>query len=413
MDSERPAAGDLSQYPLPGLLFGLHRENLTGILTVGTGTNERCVYMRDSRVVAVIATGAIEACARILLDMGVVSQDHYAQSLMVAHETGRPQIEVLEEIGAVTEEQLARARGQHSYETMMRLFRLRRGEFTVQTGDHEYGRRSDAAGIHPRRIIFHGIRAAYDVERLREEMGEWLDDATFRINHDEVSHLGDYDFDDEARGMVERLCIDDCTVDMLGNSELSARRVLYTLLATDALEVCASASRVTPGRKIATPAPATKADAGGHGSYHLAGKTVPPSARRERLLSRSGSSVPPTVVPKVNAAALREKVETTAALLDRLSYFDLLGLMGDAEQDEIERAYSAHKQTFDAGQLKALGLDDLDPMVSRILARLDRAYDILSNPTLRGAYLRSMSGQGGKSGSQVGRVRKRTPESDA
>ena len=412
MDRERPAAGDLSRYPLPGLLFGLHRENLTGTLTVGRDHSERRVHVRDGRVVAVVASAAIEACARILLDQGIVSQDHYAQSLMVAHDSERSQTDVLEEMGAVTDEQLARARGQHSYETMMRLFRLRRGEFTVQAQDHEYGRRSET-GIHPRRIIFHGIRAAYDVERLREEMGDRLDDATFRISRDEVAHLGDYDFDDDAREMVERLCSDDCTVDMLGNSELSARRVLYTLLATEALEVRASASAVTPGRKIATPTPATTADVSGLGSYHLSRKTVPPSARRERLLSKSSSSVPPTAAPKPTAAALREKIEKTAQDLDRISYFDLLGIKGDAEQAEIERAYAAQRQMCDAAQLKALGLDDLAPVVSRMLVRLDRAYDILSNPTLRGAYLRSMSGQGGKSGSQAGRVRKRTPESGA
>ena len=412
MDTKRPSVGDLSKHPLPGLLFSLHRERLTATLALCTDTLERRVHFRNGRVVAVITPAAIDACARILLDLGIVSQECYAQALMVANETGRSHIEVLEEMGAVTDGQLARARGQQSYETMMRMFRLRGAEFAVQVREHEFGRRFENGGIHPRRIIFHGIRAAYDLERLREEMGDWLDDATFRVNRDEVANVADYDFDAESRGIFDRLR-DDCTIEMLGESELSARQVLYTLMATDALEVCVGASAVTPGRKIATPAPASRRDVVGPGSYRFSGKTVPAHARRERLMSRSSSSVPPTAAARPTGPTLRETIERTAQSLDRLSYFELLGVKDDAGDAQIETAYDMQKRTFDPSDLKMLGLEELVPVVARILVRLDRAYDILSNPTLRGAYLRSMRGQGSGSGSHVGRVRKRTPERGA
>ena len=81
----------------------------------------------------------------------------------------------------------------------------------------------------------------------------------------------------------ERLCREDCRIEMLGANEIASRRVLCALLATDALEVCLGASAVTSDRRIATLVPATRRDIAGPGSYRLSGGTVPAHARRERL----------------------------------------------------------------------------------------------------------------------------------
>src|SRR5689334_4180404 len=103
------ATGSVRAYPLPKLLFYLYRKQFTGTMVLSQSPLENRIYLRDGMPVAAQVADMTEPMGRILLEMGLISDDLYNQSLAQMAATGQRQGDILLAIGAVTEEQVALA----------------------------------------------------------------------------------------------------------------------------------------------------------------------------------------------------------------------------------------------------------------------------------------------------------------
>src|SRR5262249_17533223 len=128
--------------------------------------------------------------------------------------------------------------------------------------------------------------------------------------------------------------------------ETTCWRLVYSLLATQALDLEASA----PGeRPVATPVPVTRMAAERPGTYRLGGRKPGPGQKGDA----------PSLVGADDAGELGRKIETLAASFGSLDCFELLGVRRDVDSEEIERAWTAQRERFDPERLGALGLGNL------------------------------------------------------
>ena len=100
------------------------------------------------------------------------------------------------------------------------------------------------------------------------------------------------------------------------------------------------------------------------------------------------TSVPPNSgPPSRDAATRRAEITDRAAAIDSEDFFQLLQVSREANQDLIQASYFALAKAWHPDRVQA-DLEDVKPLVAKVFARLNEAYQTLSDTTKRNEYTR-------------------------
>jgi Flp pilus assembly protein TadD len=358
MTTARPeVSGSFYRYPPPKLLFYLYGKQLTGVLAVREGITQRFLYLRDGVPVHAEIADEVPSIADLCQRFGW-ADDHDA-------------------------------RKQQLVEKIIRLFGLPDAEFSIYRTDHDYGKTPEQAKrlrVHPRRAIHHGIRGAYDRDRVRAEIGTLVAGQRMTIPPTATGSLARYSFDEVEWELVRRLCGGALTIEELAAFGLAEEtrcwHLVYSLLATQALTLSAAEAQPEE-RKVAEPVPVTRARIERPGTYALGGPTLPPR-RQTEALSMRGTEEPDEIA---------RKVESLLASFESLDCFELLGVKRDADTETIEKAFQAQRERFDPERLALIGLSRLRDAALQIQAELETAYAAVRDGKRRRAYVHTLTGE--------------------
>jgi DnaJ-domain-containing protein 1 len=368
-EKARPAAtGTLDERPIPRLLHQLMRKQVTGWLVVrepvkggGEGADST-VFLRDGAPVHVQRPDDADRLDQVVAAAGLVSAQ-VLREVSAALPAGKRLGEVLIERGLVAEATLADLLKVQMKRKLHRLFGSRQGSWAIYVGAHNFGAGGEfrEMRVDPRCLVYEGIRAAYDEDRLRAELGP-LAGRRFRLLRSVPASLL------EAMGFPHG----DATVAALdgpprrladlppaGVAAKEALAVVLALLYTDLLEAEAQAA----GKP---------------------GTTVVPA------LASSGSmpavAAKPAAAPLTDAA-LATRIDELLARIDTVSHFELLGIPENASTEEISAAFLRRMRELHPDRLAGRGLRDLAAKAARLVARINEANVVLIDPKQRAAYL--------------------------
>src|SRR5512136_1033261 len=96
--------GDLSQTPLAAILLDALNVRATGVLEVAHGGGTSRLWFRDGRPVGAQVFAGFRPLGMMLLQAGKIDIEALSVSLGAMQKTGRPQGEILVEMGVVTAE---------------------------------------------------------------------------------------------------------------------------------------------------------------------------------------------------------------------------------------------------------------------------------------------------------------------
>jgi hypothetical protein len=111
---------------------------------------------------------------------------------------------------------------------------------------------------------------------------------------------------------------------------------------------------------------------------------VAPAPRSEPAVARPAR---PTLTPE----ALRAAVHDMEGKLAQATLFELLGVSPNATADEVQTAFLKAARQFHPDRLIVSGLQDLQAVAERILARLNEAAMVLGDAKRRAEYVASLS----------------------
>jgi hypothetical protein len=127
--------------------------------------------------------------------------------------------------------------------------------------------------------------------------------------------------------------------------------------------------------------------------------SAPPASQRTPSVSAipaappSSSRIPPAPpsssrmsVPPAEVAAFRERIVKRAEEIDRLDYFQMLGIAKDAPTTEVQKAFFALAKTWHPDKLPQ-ELMDVKDQCSKVFARLSEAHNTLTDPQKRQKYM--------------------------
>jgi curved DNA-binding protein CbpA len=89
--------------------------------------------------------------------------------------------------------------------------------------------------------------------------------------------------------------------------------------------------------------------------------------------------------------ATRANIQDMAQKLGKATHFELLGVGQNASSDEVGTAFVRAARQFHPDRLVSAGLQDLQPLAEKILARINEATMVLGDATRRAEYIASLA----------------------
>jgi len=502
--AKKPAVeGTLRERPLPRLLQQLFRKKITGYIVVADQTRDESeVYLRDGSPVHVRRPVDTDRLDNLLVEYGVVSADAVA-SASAQVGPGQRLGDVLERMGLLDRGRLAQVLKAQVVRKLTRLFFVAEGTYAVYVEPHSYGEGDDLAlmRIDPRSVLYPGIRAAYALPRVTQEVAR-LVGQRFRlreVSNGFITAMGMSAEDATIEALrIRWLTLDD--LDAITSRPLEVRSVVLALYYGDLLErqplapmpepapdsavpraiqpssasepamgfrppgdsgsqlpanapavsaaapaAPSSALRTTGTRPIITvplpppppsaviipsapavdspaaPAaaspPIAPASTAAPGVPVLASpantapfysppaspavtpaaeqsrgvpvirQPVSPPPRSEPVAAKPSPPGRPTLLPE----ALRVAVHDMEGKLAKGTLFELLGVSQNASSDEVQTAFLKAARRFHPDRLIISGLQDLQPVAEKILARVNEAAMVLGDAKRRAEYVASLS----------------------
>ena len=489
--------GTLKERPFPRLLQQLYRKKLTGYFVVADDTQDESeVYLREGSPVHVRRPVDTDRLDNLLVEYGVVPAEIVATASALVTD-GLRLGDVLERMGALDKKRLAQVLKSQVVRKLTRLFFVVEGSYAIYVAPHAYGEGGDLPlmRVDPRSVIYPGIRAAYDLPRVTQELTRLLG-LRFRLVELSPGFVAAMGIPSED-ATVEALrggwmTLDD--LDAITSRPLEVRSIVLALYYADLLQrepiqqfaqppadsaipravhlsqssdvglVCklpgdsgpelrsfsdavpaasaqgsaageAQTNMVSSVGRRPTPTPPSPALAQPVGGFPAvpvapAPAQVPPAAVHPPAAGSIASASnkpapanpepnapivraplantvrmepksPPATAPKVAGAArsgpspgpeaVRANIQEMAQKLGKATHFELLGVSQSASSDEVGTAFVRAARQFHPDRLVSAGLQDLQPLAEKILARINEAAMILGNATRRAEYVSSLA----------------------
>jgi hypothetical protein len=162
-----PETGSVDQESVPRLLVELSGSALTGSVEIHEDSGRAStLYLRQG--------WPVDRLDLVLVEAGLLTSADIARAQAAREGTGKLMGQVLQELGLVQQSGLWQALQLQLRRKVMRLFASPEATFAISHADHPFGRdqSSPGAALDARTLVFPGVRASYDWDRLTVGLAE-------------------------------------------------------------------------------------------------------------------------------------------------------------------------------------------------------------------------------------------------
>ncbi|MEO6951905.1 MAG: DUF4388 domain-containing protein [Polyangia bacterium] len=426
-----PFQSTVQELPLPVALERLFAAQATGVLTLDARQGHHVVYLRDGYPVAVELPGSFELLGRVLVEMKLLDETTYQTTLSSPPPQGQRYGETLLSMGLITEDQLRQALKAQVRRKLHRLFFLTDSSVAFEPMEHQEGvQRNESLRVHPWRATYHGVRSAWNADRLRQALmplGGMLLHTSLRP--EEVARFGLGANDGVAVSLLrDKILTLDALITESGLPLQPVCALVYALFVSSTLEdpSIATPSLATTPSGAYSIVSARRTPIGGISAVPKAPMAaqpqvfVPPAPEQPPMLRppaatpQLNSPAPPAqphvtphpitqpavVIPAPIATAasppsaaaqeLEQLVDTRRGTIDADDLFTVLGVQRTATPEQIKTAYLESARRYHPDRLAALGLQRLREDVEKIFSRVSEAQSVLLDDTRRMEYLATL-----------------------
>lgn len=354
---QKIVSGSIQDTNIENLFFGAYDKGFTGRLLLRTGQAERKLYFMNGFPVAAESSAVNESLGHSLIQLKLVTQQQRdaASEKMV---TERLQFgQVLIQMGVVTEPQLFEALRKHTYRLLLNTFTIRQGTYEFHNLDN-LPSHIMVLEFNPALLILKAQSQIYTCDFIHQIFEPKMDFFAHRTpRFHQVIPL--FNLDDESKNLILGIRNDEPLKEFL--QQLPEQKREMCLRVFFALE-----------------------------SLHLLEWKSQPNLQQSAPLDSLDLQSAFENTDKPSADVLKTLQSRYVQTLNK-SYFELLDVSTEASEDEVassyrEIRYALHPDRFGNqldGQTKRI-LDD-------ILARIDKAYQTLTNQESRAQYLATLN----------------------
>jgi len=343
-----PLAGSLEELSFPHLLHHLHGLRATGALLLTNGRRRKALQVRDGYPVAVKSNLVNECLGNRLVRQGKLSQDAMNESLLRMKKGEGLQGQILLAMQVMDEAELSAELRAQAEEKLFEVFAWAGGDFKFQIGARLQRANSLALESSPANVILEGVRRRFPVATIDAFLVENAE-RFVAPGESPFYRFQEIDLSEEQQAVLDRVRGTRTLGEFVSEAE-TVRRTLFGLLVTELVDLRGEGCRV-------------------------------PAAARSR---RAPDSSPEPQSDEDRE--LRAELAARAEKLRRMSYFEMLGVDEDADEEALRAAHGelaerSHPDRFSSASAAVRQLaDDVFQLISR-------AYETLSDPKRRTEYV--------------------------
>jgi curved DNA-binding protein CbpA len=389
------AEGSFEKTPFVHLLVYMADRELSGTIVLsspsqGTG-DEHTVYFFLGAASKIRTGQPVTHLGRVLFELGLVTEDALNASLLARAGGSELQGEYLVRTGAIDRPKLILGLQAQATRQMAFLFDL--PSETKFAFYQEANLLDDWGGpeilpLDPLPTIWSAVCARAD-EPIVEATLARLGATPLRLH--EQSDVSRFGFSPKELAVVDLLRARPGSLSDLVASEVLPKRtielIVYALLITRHLDHGAEAAPPVGIQRLTDTARLRAGGGVALARVKLARRVdVPPAEEPARKSSR------PPLSP--DQLARRESIVKRAESIDREDYFSMLGVTHDAPHADVQAAYYALAKTWHPDRLPPQLASVREP-ASKVFARINEAFETLSDPNRRKRYGEVLKGGGG------------------
>ena len=402
--AQRTARGNLRAKRFPEVLAQLYRWKSSGALLLKRGKVKKIVYLKDGYPTIVKSNLLSECLGRVMVREKMISEEECERSLLLMKEKGgRQQGTVLIEMGCISPHNLV-------YALQLQLEAKLFDVFAWDDGEYQFNPNVELPGesVHldmsAATIVYEGVRRRFPPALLDDVLAPFWD-SYLAVHPDPAHRFQEIALEADERKLVAlvdgRRTMNE-VVERAGLPALQAKQLVYSLIATEAIQAVPRAARKRDFMETTSPVQSTTS------------RTSPPPLRR-RLNSRPDED---PVLPRqgvdgdLSVDELRARLGERARAMRRMSCYEMLGVSKAATSEEIKKAYYAAVREVHPDRLRGVVPADARALADQIHAALTTAYETLADEDRRRDYEQRIAGDGKKgraagaaqSGDEVGRI---------
>lgn len=353
--------GRLERFSFAALLHHLHGLRATGVLHLEAGRKRKWVQLRDGYPVAVRSNLVSECLGNFLSKRGRISPEAMSDSISQLG-TGRLQGEILVAMEALSEDEVSDALREQAEAKLFEIFAWTSGEFRFEFG----ARLQKASGLSqrsPANWILPGVCSRMPLERV----DGWLQAQKGMLvarGRSPFYRFQEIALDPMQYRLVEEVSPGRPLSNYLGAEE-RVRRSLFALIRTAVLELRDpnDSSAAISGEAVMASEPPQAAP-----------PPEPPAEDADREVQREQQD------------ALRKELADMAERFAGASPFEVLGVSESDEDAAVRTAFEGMAARVHPDRVSA-DSDAVRQLASRVFRHVETAYETLSDPRRRQAYL--------------------------
>jgi hypothetical protein len=373
--------GNLQKLSLPVLIAHILDEKLTGMLHIEAEGTAQWIYFEDGFPAGVHAPLSQDFLGSVLMEMGILDDAGFNESLMIMAKTKQLQGEILLKTGKITEEELEHALSLQLARKLAKMFSLKTGDYQF-VEDEELPPPMEPIRVNPYSLILNGIKNCYSTDDLKRGLGPLVGKSCklsdvftqrrelFQLPPDEMAELG----------VLGEFRLPQEFVRRSGLGTTWAMMILMALLACGMLELgnpelAAAFPAASAGPPPARPEPARP---------KRAAKPAPPPRPKPRPATprppaqkAAESKVPPDLAKRI-----REKHQK----VQDVDLFQVLEVSPKADIEQIKKSFLKLAKIFHPDLVANSGDEEIIDKMDDIFARLNEAHEILTDPKRRMEY---------------------------
>lgn len=389
--------GNLQEISFPVLIAHLLDERLSGMLHIEAEGNAHWIYFEEGFPAGVHAPLSQDFLGAVLMEMGLLDDAGFNESLMIMAKTKQLQGEILLKTGKISEEQLEHALSLQLARKLAKMFSIKAGEYNF-IEDEELPPPMEPIRVNPYSLILNGIKNCYSTDDLKKGLGA-LVGKSCRLTS--VFHERRDLFDLPVDEMREVALLREFRLpqDFVRRSSLGttwAMMMLMALLSCGMLElgktdqaVAFAAAGIQP--ESAKP-PAAKPPEP---------KPARPPAPRPREAKPQKAAQPATTVKAPASKVPRDlsrKILQKHEKIQNANLFEVLEVTLEANTEQIKKSFLALAKTFHPDLVANSGDQEAIERMDEIISRLNEAHEILADSKARAEYETKLAEEGASMG---------------
>ncbi len=353
--------GRIEEIPLPVLIVHILDEKLSGRLYIEEEDTKSWIYFDEGFPAGVFAPKSQDFLGTVLRELGYIDDAAFNQSLMMMAKTKRLQGELLVEDGKIDSEQLERALSLQLARKLARLFVVRAGAFRFAE-DEELIPPMEPIRINTYALIYNGIKNSYHGENLKEGL-QILVGRSCKVTglFVERKELFEFPPDDVADAeLLREFRLPQVFVRATRSGPTSGMMMLLALLYCGMLEM----------EEVDFAVP-------------IKGSQAPRAAPHKAAPARAGR---PRQGAKKVSAELVKKINDKFEQIKSGDLWQVIEVEKDAGSEVVKKSFLTLAKVYHPDRVSGSGDEDLSHRMDLIFARINEAYQVLSDPNRRAEY---------------------------